>query len=420
MYFAAYYNMNKVIKYLLKRGFNKNHKIPLLNFQLIRTLYQNSIVEEKYDMIKLISDNSIGVTNLDKVYSDVIDVNHLDVFGNNLGHFILLNRLNMKKGYLDFEIEVLKSINNFSDKNKNGQSIDDLIKMQSKPSDYNIKKNNDNIYKLDLLRKPKTEFTKFMADTNSLFIYVIYLLKRYKNLTIPVSHKRTFLDDSNISLVLFHENVIQELQPMWMIFWESRNKYFIHPDLNKYINKVKKERYIFIFLSIYSSKILHANILLYDTKNKTIERFEPYGDTIQIDSGLDELLKNKLTEGTKYKYKPSRLSLSTGLQLIADENNLNNLKKGDFGGFCLAWCIWYAEMRINNDVDDLPIKIMKYMLNNKIKFVDFIRNYSNYLDSYRLSILKENNIDKYYNEHLGSDEDKLIKYFKKFMSKYLI
>ena len=37
----------------------------------------------------------------------------------------------------------------------------------------------------------------------------------------------------------------------------------------------------------------------------------------------------------------------SGFQTLSDENNIMNQKMGDFGGYCLAWCIWYVEHKLN-------------------------------------------------------------------------
>ena len=95
--------------------------------------------------------------------------------------------------------------------------------------------------------------------------------------------------------------------------------------------------------------MLHANILVYDFKNMTIERFEPYGNSELIDSELDNVLEEELTWNTGLKYiRPKDYLPYTSFQLISNELSPTNQKPGDFGGFCLAWCTWYLEHRIIN------------------------------------------------------------------------
>jgi len=136
----------------------------------------------------------------------------------------------------------------------------------------------------------------------------------------------------------------------------------------------------------------HANILLYDFKNLTIERFEPYGDD-GIESEIDDILEEELTWNTGLKYlKPKDYLPRPGYQLLSNENNIYNQKVGDFGGFCLGWCIWYVEHRIKNDKIDtvtLNKKTLEKMLRLDDSLNEFIRNYSNKLFDEKYKILKK-------------------------------
>ena len=138
---------------------------------------------------------------------------------------------------------------------------------------------------------------------------------------------------------------------------------------------------------------LHANIIIYDFNNLTIERFDPYGDTVSFYKNLDDILEEELTWNTGFKYlKPSDYMPVTGFQTISDELNPYKQKPGDFGGYCLAWCTWYLEHRIKNiniKPKELIKKLIKKLSNENISFMENIRNYANKLnDARKIHLLK--------------------------------
>jgi hypothetical protein len=108
--------------------------------------------------------------------------------------------------------------------------------------------------------------------------------------------------------------------------------------------------------------------------------------------------------------------------MISDEENIYNTKPGDFGGFCLAWCLWYIEHRIINykcTQKELFPKIIDKLLTIEDKLSIYIRNYANYINKYRLDLLLKIGIpkNKLTNEEFEEDEIKLI---KKFINKKLL
>jgi hypothetical protein len=96
-------------------------------------------------------------------------------------------------------------------------------------------------------------------------------------------------------------------------------------------------------------------------------------------------------------------------QTISDETNPKNVKLGDFGGFCLAWCLWYLEHRIlNHNIDPKVLidKTLKKLFKQKLKFSEFIRNYGNNINKERYKIMKKVGIP----EKRISDEKISLKY----------
>ena len=151
-----------------------------------------------------------------------------------------------------------------------------------------------------------------------------------------------------------------------------------------------------VFLSLTYDDILHANLLIYDLKKKQIERFEPYGKS--NDYFIDDILEEELTWNTGFKYiKTSNYIPYTGFQTLSNENNINNLKTGDIGGFCLAWCLWYIESKLINPTVPSNIlinKLIKKLNNIDINFNEYIRIYSNTINKIRIKYLLKIGIDK--------------------------
>jgi hypothetical protein len=141
----------------------------------------------------------------------------------------------------------------------------------------------------------------------------------------------------------------------------------------------------------------------------TIERFEPDGSNLEYTfEKLDNILEEELTWDTGLNYmKPSDFLPQNGFQLISNEKKDTNIKRGDLGGFCLAWCLWYTETRIKNpDIHPkiLVEKALKNIISTNLKFSEYIRNYSEYINKYRLNIFDMLDINEreYTNQYISN------------------
>ena len=229
---------------------------------------------------------------------------------------------------------------------------------------------------------PYQHYTTFTASIYDIVIYFIYLSNKYDNLYIPkITNIKSFSNP----------------QFTWMITYNDmeKNLSFDSNIINSMNEALKEKKYDFglLFLSIkMSDTLLHANILLYDFKRLTIERFEPYGDDGMKDK-LDSLLMEVLNNDNKFKYlKPSDFLTKPGYQLLSNENDNNRIKNGDFGGFCLGWCIWYIEHRIRNKSIKPKIlnnKTLEKLLKLDDTLIEYIRNYSNKLYNEKFKIAKD-------------------------------
>ena len=245
----------------------------------------------------------------------------------------------------------------------------------------------------------------FQSKFKDISMIILTLKNKYVNLYLPN------IDDISLKNLNASDNItinwpdsIFDFSPIfpWIICYESEDKYWIHDNLNNLINSTRREKthdFGFVYLSLTVNNIgLHANIIIYDFNKMSIERFDPYGDTVYFDKQLDEILEEELTWNTGFKYlKPSDYMPVSGFQTISDELNPLNQKSGDFGGFCLAWCTWYLEHRIKNskiDQKDLVKKLIKKISSMDLTFMEYIRNYANKLNEERILNLIKAGIDE--------------------------
>lgn len=263
---------------------------------------------------------------------------------------------------------------------------------------------------------PYSHYTLFQSKFKDLALFVLFLTNKYKDLYIPKMEESYLIENvtADNTGLLFTDDIIEKKQIFpWFISYHNTNEYYIHPYLNNLIkSNIDKKKYAIVFLSRIFDSTLHANILFYNFEKLTVERFEPYG--IINDNDIDNILEEELTWNTSLKYiKVKDYLPDVGFQTISNENNLLNQKVGDFGGFCLAWCIWYIETRIGNINIEPKILVNKLIsrLNNKnIKFSEYIRNYSNKINNCRIEYLLNIGVDikMISNLYFDNNTDKLL------------
>jgi hypothetical protein len=135
--------------------------------------------------------------------------------------------------------------------------------------------------------------------------------------------------------------------------------------------------------------------MIYDTRTKTMERFEPYGDIknfinyknikclmVDIDREIKNLFISKFGDGyIKKYYKPLDYITKKGFQKI-QELEIDEIKSTDPEGFCTSWCIWYTDLRLSNPnikrkkLIDLAMQSLR---KRPESFTKFIRNYCEFL-----------------------------------------
>ena len=380
-------------KYIIhfKDSIDKNNKLDYITKFIdlgFTPNYQNPIIgTQPFKYLLIYSKNKEFL--LDYYQNYKIDPNIIDNYGNNLGLFtiFLYNKFNWKTDKL-FHTIIEQSDKNHT--NLANQSINNILNPQFKGLS-----NNNNI---KLINTEISHSNHFRARLDDIIFYFMVLDKKYNNLHIPkfnnsISSQQIDFDSNFISLPT-ELPLTLDMLPFFITFL-NKNTYYINPYLNLIIKGLatkNKNDYAIVFLSLHDEENnLHANILFYNFNDKTITRFEPYGNTFVIDENIDEILSEELTWNLDFKYiKPSDYVNGSGLQSLSDDNNIIYQKPGDFGGFCLAWCLWFVEMKLKNkniSNRDLVSKSIKKII-KKQSLVDYIRSYGNKISDEKYKIYK--------------------------------
>ena len=261
-----------------------------------------------------------------------------------------------------------------------------------------------NINSKKVLKKKPTKKTLFMGSGFDLLFGLIYLSKKYKNLDIPFKFDKKYGYERNDFMnygVRFDCN-----------YFDSKQKLILPLIEKKFFDLIKKSKKRFLAIFVYikwdcKSNSAHFNSLLFDTKLKTIERFEPYTTfkeskylnvVSKFDKKFIKLLKKNLGD---YSYiKPTGFCPKIGFQQKEEQSLLsaktirtlgNYELDNDPGGFCGAWVLYFLNLKLENpDVDSKKLlkNVYKYLVLDHHSFRTFIRNYSSFIVKERNKILK--------------------------------
>lgn len=401
-----------VIHYLLKNDNWKKYKKILSNRRIDLTVKNDlgqtplQFVDEKdrKDLIKLVYNNYKNMLKKDKEWVYAFDYKCSKHLQNK----------NIKKFTETCEKEIMKRI-----------QTDNPF-----PS-TKIQKN------IILLNNDYSGSSKFSTTTIYNVIYSLIVLKKYSNISIPFIYNplirqqlgytssqmksiyNVYKDrngQSVVDLMNIYTKIMTELSN-FMIIWYNENIHYIPADLEEaiYISSSRSgTRFIFIRLSLIVTSVMnHANVLIYDIQNNTMERFDPYGNVPygtpkELDDYLEKYFKKIINKKLKY-LRPKDYLGNVSFQIISNENNDNNKKFGDPGGYCLAWVYWYIEMRMINKTikpKTLVEKLIHKINDSKLSFMEYIRNYANELDKQKTIFFARAGVNEknwYNNVHSNND-----------------
>lgn len=272
--------------------------------------------------------------------------------------------------------------------------------------------------------------------SNILTTYII-MLNKYENIIYPYMHYddiRQYNDILNIGYqnMLFSSNnylhnisgiidYISELSP-FSICYGGKGLYHQHKELDIALLKLAtyKVRFVVMDVLIQGKDSGHANIIIFDGFRCTLERFEPNGNVASVlydFDNLDNEIKTKLIPLFESAYEmeieyigPKDYDMDIGFQAISNDGDIYMQKTGDPIGYCFLWCMWYLELRLENELlhpasivqiakDKIIKKYRKEQISEKsfkdtdIVFSNFIRDYSHKLDRQIEEFYIKNNLN---------------------------
>lgn len=235
--------------------------------------------------------------------------------------------------------------------------------------------------------------------------------------------------NDNQSVLISMINIYKNKHPTClnnMIIWIDEHNYTFPRHFTTTMDAFFKSNalYFMLFVAIVGRTINHANIIIFDKERNEVERYDPYGDvrkTKHNQQCLDNIVQKVFTPlcptGLVSK-GPQGIMGMIGLQTLSHERNQRNYKHGDPKGYCLAWCYWFLEMRLQHNLssDDIYSSLMDntYM---KLTLMENIRNYANDLQRRQNKLMVNHGIDwKYIYDNVFSPQSCLIiaKIYNKF------
>lgn len=467
LYYASKLNKFNIVKLLLINKFDPNIK----NIRELTSLII-AVVNNSYESVELLLEYNADI-NYSGPEGDDLPINIALSNKDNKMINILLNSkytkidYSIKNRYLNTPLHIALYINiddffisksnlnimikntDLSIQNLYNKSVYDLLKIFSDKHKikFNLKKNkklkNKTKQNIIMPKIKESNYTIFISDFLNNTIYFYCLIKKYKNINIPIKNleindfKSEYLNFKFLSNFRSKEgNIIKfivnnyytnlyNILP-YLILWRSKDLYYINNHIKESVNNLLLDNhidFIVLKLSILSDNdSTHANILIYNKNKNILERFEPYGNNIILDNNneLDifiyELAKDIFNKNIIY-ITPKDFLTNAKFQIISGDSIYDNKNYSDSDGFCLAWIFWFLELRITNPntnskilVDTALQNIYSKNKNDSNIVLDYIRNYSFKLINIKNNFLKSCDIPEsdYYNNKFTDNQYKAI------------
>lgn len=264
-----------------------------------------------------------------------------------------------------------------------------------------------------LKKKTQKKSIKLHGYNNEILFGLLFLIKKFpKKICFPLNLQTNLKKNNDIPFAI-----------KWIC---SKKKHNIElpVSLTRFINSIKECKTQFIAIPLYifhncKSYDGHANCLIFDNKNRTIERFEPYGKSldnifnhkeIKIANQFDKAFSN-LIKKLSYNYRSPYMFCPT---INVQQHEEDNIEKGrtmpldtDLEGFCSIWIIWYINLKLkhsNLDSSKLLYKSIDILKKDKRSIRSFIRKYALFLQKQMDTYSK-----KYKTDNLDTINKKIIK-----------
>jgi hypothetical protein len=207
--------------------------------------------------------------------------------------------------------------------------------------------------------------------------------KKYKKYRLIFAHDSSMaIADGTIATQVSTEEMVKKMEEMIRYAECSSKRFFIFPIL------------------VITLQGGHSNTLIYDSKNKTMDHFEPYGsnnlmDTLGGLSAIQSLVQN-ICNRLDIKYNsPNEVCPRLGFQSLEQlKCPVLRILRNNFKtkiGFCLVWSLFFIELRLKNPdvpskdmikkaIDNLGVNLCNFIAGYAANVVRFSKNYDLVLD----------------------------------------
>lgn len=363
---------------------NRQNK-TILFYIIINNIWKSlksELIRKRLDVFIIINDKRI----ID--YIDKNDFNEfIEVIIQSYEYQIKSKKLNPEKNIKDKLLRIYSGKDEYSCRNtsypvqENDICLDELIQNYDKVDICMLSSNELDIISGFLYLKLKHD--QITIIVNDMKNDLSYICNKYKELGII----------SRFGCLLYE----------FQLVWIDQNLVYSPNYVFKIKQLYNKNKFLIIHLGIIDrEKGAHSNILIINSDKKEVERFEPSGAYNpngynyyyeKLDNELKQIF-TKIDKDIKY-YSPVDYEPVIGF-LTKGSHDIYNKKLHDPKGYCISWCIWYIDMRL--EFQDIPRDKMIYKMINqfnsfRLSYKNIIRNYSSKITKQRDELLKETNID---------------------------
>lgn len=397
-------------------------------YDILKTKYFNLNIKNRFNQTPL--DIYVSSLTLQKLSNDDIK-KKID----NLRSLVINTYLNKLEALSDSISESDSESKNQLDNNvskvlvdckeKNKTCWDSVSNLLTKPIYSDLDNLSNDYRKINIIDYQSVDYNLFYARDSDWFLYIVITIIKYDIVGVPLNDnsfdkKRilelnyvdikqdNFIEDFDqmeyINVMMEYTTKYNMLYPITIYWINSSNIIIPYNLIDSIIRSVELgKKIIIIRIKVITKESLHANILIVDIFNKRIIRFEPQGgitvDNILLDYQIASLFKSSQFFSEYKYYRPSDYMPINGFQSISHETNKYKTKRGDINGFCVAWCIWFIELYIQNlnsnimsdkEFKTFILKVIKKLINGNYWISDYIRNYGNYIHKKLIEYLVNN------------------------------
>ena len=359
------------------------------------------------------------------------------------------NRKELKKWIEEHKIDVLRKYNNYKWKGEKGGLLNlsfDIIRM-TKPKLENIiieEKKEEPKKEEPKKEEPKKEEPK--KDINEV------VPKELQNAIKQYISDQTALSE-NEPVPFMPTDAYEDLYVMYLLE-KNKNDCYLKPKLkvniknNKlqkinikdfvknYVKCKKNNKIMVVMLTLSTDDFAHANMLIFNTERNELERFEPHGvatltegknkENLNSETANTEIINkivkpmNKILKKVDMKelaFVPPNEVCPKGYNGFQEWESLEPQKSGvhkdlnveiiDQEGYCMAWSLFYGDMRIKFpklSADKLVEISMKEITTNPTKLRAFIRGITKFYYDRMKEILNIEELKIIYNEDDDNDD----------------